>query len=174
MCSGLIIADMRRTKSLRVMNKVLKIAGISKLHLRLDTGNSQVLCYKSFLINWLRLDNPSCNAKQVWTISNSLFSGASFLGVVAVSEDRLLAVHLHLRYQLVTHRRVVIVVIGIRVYSAFVSLMILWELLSTQDLIRTISAVFVFIITLVVYIRIYQTVRRHKNHIQSMQIRNEA
>ena len=65
MCSGLIIADMRRTKSLRVMNKVLKIAGISKLHLRLDTGNSQVLCYKSFLINWLRLDNPSCNAKQV-------------------------------------------------------------------------------------------------------------
>ena len=42
MCSGLIIADMRRTKSLRVMNKVLKIAGISKLHLGLDTGNSQV------------------------------------------------------------------------------------------------------------------------------------
>ena len=94
---------------------------------------------------------------------------------MAVSEDRLLAVHLHLRYQeLVTHRRVVIVVIGIRVYSAFVSLMILWELLSTRDHIGTISAVFVFIITLVVYIRIYQTVRRHKNHIQSMQIRNEA
>ena len=42
MCSGLIIADMRRTKSLRVMNKVLKIAGISKLDLGLDTGNSQV------------------------------------------------------------------------------------------------------------------------------------
>ena len=94
---------------------------------------------------------------------------------MAVSEDRFIAVHLHLRYQeLVTHRRVVIVVIGIRVYSAFVSLMILWELLSTRDLIGTISAVFVFIITLVVYIRIYQTVRRHKNHIQSMQIRNEA
>ena len=51
---------------------------------------------------------------------------------MAVSVDRLLAVHLHLRHQeLVTHRRVVIVVIGIRVYSAFVSLMILWELLST-------------------------------------------
>ena len=94
---------------------------------------------------------------------------------MAVSEDRLLAVHLHLRYQeLVTHRRVVIVVIGIWVYSAFLSLIILWELLSTRDLIRTISAAFGFIITLVVYIRIYQTVRRHKNHIQSMQIRNKA
>ena len=131
--------------------------------------------YTFFLINWLRLDNPSCNAKQVRTISSTLFSGASFLGVVAVSVDRFLAVHLHLRYQeLVTHRRVVIVVIGIWVYSAFLSLIILWELLSTRDLIRTISAAFGFIITLVVYIRIYQTVRRHKNHIQSMQIRDEA
>ena len=73
-----------------------------------------------------------------------------------------------------THRRVVIVVIGIWVYSAFLSLIILWELLSTRDLIRTTSAAFGFIITLVVYIRIYQTVRRHKNHIQSMQIRDEA
>ena len=131
--------------------------------------------YTFFLINWLRLDNPGCNAKQVRTILNSLFSGASFLGVVAVSVDRFLAVHLHLRYQeLVTHRRVVIVVIGIWVYSAFLSLIILWELLSTRDLIRTISAAFGFIITLVVYIRIYQTVRQHKNQIQSMQIRNEA
>ena len=131
--------------------------------------------YTFFLINWLRLDNPSCNAKQVRTISNTLFSGASFLGVVAVSVDRFLAVHLHLRYkELMTHRRVVIVVIGIWVYSAFLSLIILWELHSTRDLIRTISAAFGFIITLVVYIRIYQTVRRHKNQIQSMQIRNEA
>ena len=131
--------------------------------------------YAFFLINWLRLDNPRCNTQQVRTISSSLFSAASFLGVVAISVDRFLAVHLHLRYQeLVTHRRVVIVVIGIWVYSVFVSLVILWGLLSTRDLIRSISAAFGFIITLVVYIRIYQTVRRHKNHIQSMQIRDEA
>ena len=131
--------------------------------------------YTFFLINWLRLDNPSCNAKQVRTISNTLFSGASFLGVVAVSVDRFLAVHLHLRYQeLVTHRRVVIVVIVIWVYNAFLSLMILWGSLGTLDVVGMINFAFSFIITLVVYIRIYQTVRRHKNHIQSMQIRNEA
>ena len=131
--------------------------------------------YTFFLINWLRLDNPSCNAKQVRTISNTLFSGASFLGVVAVSVDRFLAVHLHLRYQeLVTHRRVVIVVIVIWVYNAFLSLMILWGPLGTLDVVGMINFVFSFIITLVVYIRIYLTMRRHKNHIQSMQIRNEA
>ena len=131
--------------------------------------------YTFFLINWLRLDNPGCNTQQVRTISTILFSGASFLGVVAVSVDRFLAVHLHLRYQeLVTHRRVVIVVIVIWVYNAFVSLMILWELLGTRDLVGMINFAFSFIITLVVYIRIYLTMRRHKNHIQSMQIRNEA
>ena len=131
--------------------------------------------YTFFLINWLRLDNPSCNAKQVRTILSSLFSGASFLGVVAVSVDRFLAVHLHLRYQeLVTHRRVVIVVIVIWVYNAFLSLMILWEPLGTLDVVGMINFAFSFIITLVVYIRIYLTMRRHKNHIQSMQIRNEA
>ena len=134
-----------------------------------------LVCLINHLINWLRSDSPSCNTQQVRTISRSLFSAASFLGVVAVSVDRFVAVHLHLRYQeLVTHRRVVIVAIGIWVYSVFVSLMILWGLLSTRDLISTIIAAFGFLITFVVYIRTYQTVRRHKNHIQSMQIRDEA
>ena len=131
--------------------------------------------YAFFLINWLRLENPSCNYQQVWVISSTLFSTASFLGVVAVSVDRFLAVHLHLRYQeLVTHRRVVVVVVSIWVYSALVSLMILWETFNTRELINTILAALGFIITFVVYIRIYQTVRRHKNQIQSMQIRDEA
>ena len=131
--------------------------------------------YTFFLINWLRLDIPGCNTQQVWTISARLFSAASFFGVVAVSVDRFLAVHLHLRYQeLVSHTRVVVVVISIWVYNAFVSLIILWVPFNAWNLIRTITFAFGFIITLVVYIRIYQTVRRHKNQIQSMQIRDEA
>ena len=131
--------------------------------------------YTFFLINWLRLDIPGCNTQQVWTISSRLFSGASLLGVVAVSVDRFLAVHLHLRYQeLVSHMRVVVMVVSIWVFSGFFSLMILWGPFNAWNLIRTITAAFGFIITLVVYIRIYQTVRRHKNHIQSMQIRDEA
>ena len=104
-------------------------------------------------------------------ISAHLFSIASFLGVVAVGVDRFLAVHLHLRYQeLVTHRRVVVVVIGKWLCSAFVSLMIFWGLLSTQQLINLVGAALGFIIALVVYIRLYFTVRRHKNQIQCMQI----
>ena len=65
------------------------------------------------LVKWLQLDNLNCNIYQVLNMSGYLFLTASFFGVVAVSVDRFLAVHLHLRYQeLVTHRRVVVVVIG--------------------------------------------------------------
>ena len=52
--------------------------------------------------------------------------------------------------------------------------MILWGLRSTRDLINTIIGAFGIVITFVVYIKIYLTVRRHKNHIQFMQIRDEA
>ena len=157
------------------MPKTLKTLLLSLACSDVAVGLFSQPLYTFFLINWLRLHNPGCNTQQVRTISSSLFSAASFLGVVAVSVDRFLAVHLHLRYQeLVTHRRVVIVVIGIWVYSAFSSLMIFWGLLGTRDLISTINIAFSFIITLVAYIRIYLTVRRHKNQIRSMQIRNEA
>ena len=157
------------------MPKTLKTLLLSLAYSDVAVGLFSQPLYIFFLINWLRLHNPGCNTQQVRTISSSLFSTASFLSVVTVSVDRFLAVHFHLRYQeLVTQRRVVIVVIGIWVHSAFVSLMILWGLLSTRDLINSVIGAFSFIITFVVYIRIYQTVRRHKNHIQSMQIRDEA
>ena len=127
--------------------------------------------YPFFLVKWFQLDNINCDIYQVLNISAHLFSIASFLGVVAVGVDRFLAVHLHLRYQeLVTHRRVVVVVIGKWLCSAFVSLMIFWGLLSTQQLINLVGAALGFIIALVVYIRLYFTVRRHKNQIQCMQI----
>ena len=154
------------------MPKTLKTLLLSLACSDVAVGLFSQPLYTFFLINWLRLHNPGCNTQQVRTISSTLFSGASFLGVVAVSVDRFLAVHFHLRYQeVVTHRRVVI---GIWVHSAFVSLMVLWGLLSTRDLINSIIGAFSFIITFVVYIRIYLTVRRHKNQIHSMQIRDET
>ena len=157
------------------MPKTLKTLLLSLACSDVAVGLFSQPLYTFFLFNWLRLHNPGCNTQQVRTISITLFSGASFLGVVAVSVDRFLAVYFHLRYQeVVTHRRVVIVVIGIWVKSTFVSLIILWGLLSTRDLINTIIEAFSLIITFVVYIRIYITVRRHKNHIHSMQIRDEA
>ena len=131
--------------------------------------------YTISLINWLRLENTGCTYQQVGMILGHLFSTASFFGVVAVSVDRFLAVHLHLRYQeLVTHRRVVVGVISKWLYSAVISFMIFLRLPGTQQLIHSVALTLGFIVTLVVYIRIYLTVRRHKNQIHSMQVQEVA
>ena len=59
---------------------------------------------------------------KAFIITSSFLCFASFLGVTAVTVDRFLAIHLHLRYQeLVTHKRVVAGVISIWVFSALIS-----------------------------------------------------
>ena len=126
--------------------------------------------YTSLLINWLQQNDSSCFTYMIFQILGNLFSIASFLGVVAVSVDRFLAVHLHLRYQeLVTHKRVVAVVISVWVLSAIVSLLILCYLHDTQRQIRFIGGVAGLLLTNVAYIRIYFVARRHRNQIQALQ-----
>ena len=135
---------------------------------------NELFC-KEFLDYFPTYTELNCDTYQVLIISGYLFSTASFFGVVTVSVDRFLAVHLRLRYQeLVTHRRVVVVVIGKWLCSAFVSLITLWGLPGTRDLIGSVVAAFGFIVTFVVYTRIYFTVRRHKKQIHSMQVQEVA
>ena len=68
--------------------------------------------YTSLLVKLLQKNNLDSNTYMIFSVIGSVFFLASFLGVVATSVDRFLAIHLHLRYQeLVTHKRVVAVVI---------------------------------------------------------------
>ena len=157
------------------MAKTLKTLLLSLACSDVAVGLFSQPIYTFFLVKWLQLDNLNCNTYLVLNISGYLFSTASFLGVVAVSVDRFLAVHLHLRYQeLVTHKRVVVVVIGKWLCSAFVSSIALWGLPSARSITESVVATFGLIVTFVVYIRIYLTVRRHKNQIHSMQVQEVA
>ena len=145
------------------------------LHLAFSDVAVGFLChpvYTSLLVKWLQMENPSCNVYRILSNSGHLLAIASSLGVVAVSMDRFLAVHLHLRYQeLVTHKRVVYMVISIWVYSIFVSSMTLWGLRRTPNAFSSVTVAIGLILIFAFYIKIYLTVRRHKNQIQSMQIR---
>ena len=90
---------------------------------------------------------------------------------MAVSVDRFLAIHLHLRYQeLVTRKRVVAVVISIWVSSVFVSFLMFFVPPDNFHLIILIIGVVGLILTTMAYIRIYLAVRRHKNQIQVLQV----
>jgi len=85
-----------------------------------------------------------------------LFGTASFFGVVAVSVDRFLAIHLHLRYQeLVTHKRVVAVVTSIWLISVFIPFLMLSVPSDAYSLINGITGVTAFTLTTIVYIRVY-------------------
>ena len=105
-------------------------------------------------------------------ISGHLLCVASFLGIIALTVDRFLAIHLHLRYQeLVTHRRVVTVVISVWVWSSCFSLFVLNRVLENVLAIinATIGAVCLFT-TGLIYCNIYSIVRHHTNQIHALQL----
>lgn len=66
----------------------------------------------AFLVMWLQRQTPNRVMYSVFTMIMTGFTASLFLFVTAITVDRSLAAHLHLRNQeLVTHKRVVIVVI---------------------------------------------------------------
>ena len=127
--------------------------------------------YTVLLIKWSQQMVPNCSTYITFFIIGYLFCIASFFGVAAVSIDRFLAIHLHLRYQeLVTHKRVIVVVISIWLMSAFHPFLMFVIPLDIYSLIILIVGTVVLILTTMIYIRIYLAVRRHKNQIQALQV----
>ena len=95
---------------------------------------------------------------------------ASFLGVMALSVDRFLAIHLHLRYQaIVTHKRVISSVVSIWVFSAVISQTAFHIRQVTFPMFGTISVI-CLISSAFFYYKIYVTVQRHANQIQVLQL----
>ena len=166
------IYAIRRTSSLP---KTLKTLLLSLAVSDVGVGLLGQSLYISLLVMWLQQNDPGCNTYKWFIIVSWSVALASFFCVVAVSVDRFLAIHLHLRYQeLVTHKRVVAVVIVIWVLSVFLSLMILWVPFYISSGLGIILGVVGFFFTAVVYIRIYFAVQRHKNQIQVLQVQQAA
>ena len=126
--------------------------------------------YSSLLVRWLQHNIEDCNFRDAFVTILTAFCLASFLGVVAVSVDRFLAIHLHLRYQeLVTDKRVVAVVISIWLLAVICPVVVLC-LLPDMSSLLTLFGFLGLVLTTLVYIRIYFTVRRHENQIHDLQI----
>ena len=127
--------------------------------------------YISLLVRWLQQDLPNCIAYNGFFIVIRLFSLASYLTVVAISIDRFLAIHLHLRYQeLVTHKRVVAVAVSIWILSVLISLSTFWLPTETTSVALSSFGVACVIATTLVYWRIYLALKRHKNQMETIQL----
>ena len=102
---------------------------------------------------------------KAYAFSNILFVFPSFFGVFAITVDRFLAIHLHLRYQeLVTQKRVVAAVISLWVFSVSIA----WFCFSISAL--SVMSVVCIITTGLLYCKIYAAVRHHTNQIRLLQV----
>ena len=96
-----------------------------------------------------------------------LLAVASFLNVIVIAFDRLLAVSLHLRYQeLVTPIRVTIVLVSLWLTSC-VSAFLFIFLPKGIEMVAVVMSVIGYVLTTVACVRIYRVVRYHQNQIYS-------
>ena len=169
MLNSLTIYAINKTSSLP---KPLKTLLLSLAVSDLGVG---LLVQPMFIVLLAAYGGLSCSTRTASFIVIWFFSNASFLNIFAISVDRFLAVHLHLRYQeLVTHKRVVAVVISIWLSSAVLSVIDLWVTSIVYTILIAIFWGCCFISTAFVYCRIYVAVRRHTNQIQALQVQQAA
>ena len=170
--NGITIQALRRTSSLPQPLKTLLLSlAVSDL----GVGLLGEPFYLGILVKWLQRNNSTGAFYTAFRFTLYLFSSASFLRVMALSGDRFLAVHLHLRYQeLATHKRVVAVIITIWVFSAFFSLPYLWVSTNISHTVFVISGVACLVVSAMLYLKIYFAARRHRNQIRALQVQQVA
>ena len=104
----------------------------------------------------------------VWTtyrITQAVFVSITVLTIIAVSVDRFLALHLHLRYMsVVTVKRTLIVLFLIWIASVPYGLTVLIPHLHLSLCIAVVSSSLV--VTFLVYLMIFRIARRHQNQTQ--------
>ena len=171
------IQALRKTSSLP---RTLKILLLSLAASDLAVGLLAHPMFVAHLIIRIQQNTSDDAYGAVFAIFSYTLLIASFFSVVAITVDRFLAVHLHLRYQeLVTHKRVIAVVISIWVISAFLSLLfpaarLEWIPKKVLKIMFAAIEAVCFITTGLLHYKIYASVRHHTGHIQSLQVQEEA
>ena len=173
MLNIITIHTVRKTSSMPTPLKILLLSlAVS------DLGVGFVV--QPLYITRLLIQSTSNTAKSAVDKSTSIafltlakfLSFASCFGVTALSIDRFLAVHLHLRYkELVTRKRVVAVVILTWIFSAFLSLMKLMGLKKKERfVVYTVTNILCLVTTALLYFKLYLVVKHHANQIKTPQV----
>ena len=152
------------------LEKPLKTLLLSLTVYDLGVGLLVQPLYIAVVVGEIRRNSNYSNVINVFIINSSFFSYASFFGVVGLTVDRFLTIHLHLRYQeLVTHKRVVAAVISAWMFSAFLSIPTEnWIPEEASSGYAVIEAVCI-IASGLLYCKIYATVRRLNNQVHVLQ-----
>ena len=108
-----------------------------------------------------------------YLIPTNLFAFATLFLVIVLCAERFIAIHYYLRYQeLVTHKRVVAVVVSTWVLSGLFSLTRLWIPKSIMYVVFGITQLACIIAATFFSVRIYLSVRLHVNEMQVLQLQH--
>ena len=115
------------------------------------------------------------NARHIaFLLPMNLFTFATLFLVIVLCADRFIAIQYYLRYQeLVSHKRVVAVVVSIWVLSGLFSLTRLW-IPKNMQVVFGITVLACVIAATFFSVRIYFSVRRHLNQIQVQQLQQAS
>ena len=165
------IHAIRKTPSL---SKNLKTLLLSLAVSDLGVGLVAQPLYVARLIMESRLNIETYNTIYiVYLIPANLFRFATLFLVIVLCAERFIAIHYYLRYQeLVTHKRVVAVVVSIWVLSGLFSLVRLWIPTSIMYVVFGITQLACIVAATFFSIRIYSSVRLHVNQIQVLQLQH--
>ena len=107
-----------------------------------------------------------CTLGLAFNFLSPLLMSVTLLTLVAISVDRFLAVHLHLRYRQVVRTKRLAVVLGlIWAFSALFASSIYWAVEGHRSL--TIALITCsLVVTFLVYFKIFQVVRRHHHQMR--------
>ena len=170
------IHAIRKTPSL---SKNLKTLLLSLAVSDLGVGLVAQPLYVARLIMESRLNietSKTYNAIYIaFLVSTNLFGFATLFLVIVLCAERFIAIHYYLRYQeLVTHKRVVAVVVSTWVLSGLFSLTRLWIPKSIMYVVFGITQLACIIAATFFSIRIYSSVRLHVNQIQVLQLQQAS
>lgn len=122
----------------------------------------------SYLFNPLSV--MSCYAGYVFNLVSFLLTSLSLWTAAAISLDRLMALHLHLKYtSIVTKQRVVILIAVLLVLSVAFASMFEWAI-DEQNTVLACANSLALLIALLSYVRIFQILRYHQRQISSHQV----
>ena len=164
------IQALQKTASL---SKTLKTLLLSLAVFDLGVGLLAQPLYTATLV--IKIDQSTlfgCGVQGISCIFRLLgyvFLPASFFGIFALTVDRFLAIHLHLRYQeVVTCKRIVALMISIWVLSSALSLLT-WKgnLEKVLSFVIGVIGSVCLIIAGALYCKMHAVVRRHRNEINS-------
>ena len=158
--NALVLAAIKKTSSIRSTQMIMLCSlAVSDLLVGLITQ-------PIYIVKELTKDRY---LNYVWKIIGPYLCGVSLFTITAITVDRFLALHYHMRYAtLLTEFRVKYILIIIWFISLLAPFFYFWKT-SAQIFLIDISIVICLIISTVSYIRIYHIVRRHQFHINAQQ-----